>query len=123
MNSNTPNWPELLETYLMTLNSKDFAKQWMFYRIMALVVGTVLVVLSLFLISVRVIGNPEPSFYGAAWMAHGYLFPVYVVATFMLSTKLKWSFTKTILIMLAGTVPFMSFFTERRVAKEVVDFS
>jgi hypothetical protein len=25
--------------------------------------------------------------------------------------------------MLAGTVPFMSFFTERRVAKEVVDFS
>jgi integral membrane protein len=107
----------------MTLNSKDFAKQWMFYRIMALVVGTVLVVLSLFLISVRVIGNPEPAFYGAAWMAHGYLFPVYVVATFMLSTKLKWSFTKTILIMLAGTVPFMSFFTERRVAKEVVDFS
>jgi integral membrane protein len=56
-------------------------------------------------------------------MAHGYLFPVYVVATFMLSTKLKWSFTKTILVMLAGTVPFMSFFTERRVAKEVADFS
>lgn len=101
----------------------DFAKQWMFYRIMALVVGTVLVVLSLFLVSVRVIGNPEPEFYAAAWMAHGYLFPVYVVATFMLSTKLKWSFTKTILIMLAGTVPFMSFFTERRVAKEVTDFS
>lgn len=107
----------------MTLNSKDFAKQWMFYRIMALVVGTVLVVLSLFLISVRVIGNPKPAFYGAAWMAHGYLFPIYVVATFMLSTKLKWSFTKTILIMLAGTIPFMSFITERRVAKEVADFS
>ena len=107
----------------MNNNQIDFAKQWMFYRIMALVVGTVLVVLSLFLISVRVIGNPEPEFYAAAWMAHGYLFPVYVVATFMLSTKLKWSFTKTIFIMLAGTVPFMSFFTERRVAKEVADFS
>ena len=107
----------------MNNNQIDFAKQWMFYRIMALVVGTVLVVLSLFLVSVRVIGNPEPSFYAAAWMAHGYLFPIYVVATFMLSTKLKWSFTKTILIMLAGTVPFMSFFTERRVAKEVSDFS
>ena len=123
MNSKSPNSRELLETYLMNNNQIDFAKQWMFYRIMALVVGTVLVVLSLFLISVRVIGNPEPSFYAAAWMAHGYLFPVYVVATFMLSTKLKWSFTKTILIMLAGTVPFMSFFTERRVAKEVADFS
>ena len=107
----------------MTLNSKDFAKQWMFYRIMALVVGTVLVVLSLFLISVRVIGSPEPAFYGAAWMAHGYLFPIYVIATFMLSTKLKWTFSKTILIMLAGTVPLMSFFTERRIATEVTDFS
>lgn len=107
----------------MSNNQIDFAKQWMFYRIMALVVGTVLVVLSLFLVSVRVIGNPEPAFYSAAWMAHGYLFPIYVVATFMLSTKLKWSFPKTILIMLAGTVPFMSFITERRVAKEVADFS
>lgn len=123
MNSKSPNWPVLLETDPMNSNYLDFAKQWMFYRIMALVVGTVLVILSLFLISVRVIGNPEPSFYAAAWMAHGYLFPVYVVATFMLSTKLKWSFTKTILIMLAGTVPFMSFFTERQVAKEVTDFS
>jgi len=107
----------------MTINSKDFAKQWLFYRIMALVVGTVLVVLSFFLISVRVIGNPEPAFYGAAWMAHGYLFPIYVVATFMLSTKLKWSFTKTILIMLAGTIPFMSFVTERQVTKQVAELN
>ena len=105
----------------MISNREDFAKQWMFYRIMALVVGTVLLVLSIFLISVRVLENPEPSFYGAAWMAHGYLFPIYVVATFMLSTKLKWSFSKTILIMLAGTIPFMSFLTERRVAKEVTN--
>mgnify|MGYP000748579318 FL=1 len=101
------------------MNREDFAKQWMFYRIMAIVVGSVLIVLTLFLISVRGLGNPEPTFYAAAWTAHGYLFPVYVVATFMLSTKLKWSFGKTILIMLAGTIPFMSFLTERNVAKEV----
>ena len=86
---------------------------------MAIVVGSVLIVLTLFLISVRGLGNPEPTFYAAAWTAHGYLFPVYVVATFMLSTKLKWSFGKTVLIMLAGTIPFMSFVTERRVANEV----
>ena len=103
----------------MTNKSEDFAKQWMFSRIMAIVVGSVLIVLTLFLISVRGLGNPEPTFYAAAWTAHGYLFPVYVVATFMLSTKLKWSFGKTVLIMLAGTIPFMSFITERRVANEV----
>jgi integral membrane protein len=103
----------------MTMNREDFARQWTFYRIMAVVVGTVLLVLTVLLISVRGLGNPEPAFYAAAWTAHGYLFPVYVVATFMLSTKLKWSFGKTILVMLAGTVPLMSFVTERRVAKEV----
>lgn len=103
----------------MTMNRDDFAKQWLFYRIMAVVVGAVLVVLTVFLISVRGLQNPEPTFYAAAWTAHGYLFPIYVVATFMLSTKLKWSFGKTILIMLAGTIPFMSFFTERKVSREV----
>jgi integral membrane protein len=103
----------------MNMNRDDFAKQWLFYRIMAVVVGTVLVVLTVLLISVRGLQNPEPAFYAAAWTAHGYLFPIYVVATFMLSTKLKWSFGKTILIMLAGTVPFMSFLTERKVAREV----
>lgn len=101
------------------MNRDEFAKQWMFYRIMAVVVGTVLLVLTGFLISVRGLQNPEPEFYAAAWTAHGYLFPIYVVATFMLSTKLKWSIGKTILMMLAGTIPFMSFLTERRVAKEV----
>lgn len=103
----------------MTMNRDEITKQWMFYRIMAVVVGTVLLVLTGFLISVRGLQNPEPAFYAAAWTAHGYLFPIYVVATFMLSTKLKWSFGKTILIMLAGTIPFMSFLTERKVAKEV----
>jgi len=103
----------------MTMNRDEFAKQWMFYRIMAVVVGSVLLVLKGFLISVRGLQNEDPAFYAAAWTAHGYLFPIYVVATFMLSTKLKWSFGKTILIMLAGTIPFMSFLTERNVAKEV----
>ena len=98
---------------------KDIAKQWLFYRIMAVVVGTVLLVMTGFLIYVRLLGYPEPELYGPGWMVHAWLFPIYIVATFILSTKLKWSFEKTILIMLAGTIPFMSFLTERRVAKEV----
>lgn len=103
----------------MTSAPANFETQWKFYRAMAFIVGTVLLVLTALLISVRGMGNPEPSFYAAAWTAHGYLFPIYVVATFMLSAKLRWGFGKTILIMLAGTVPAMSFVTERRVAKEV----
>jgi integral membrane protein len=107
----------------MTTNSADVTKQWQFYRTMAFIVGTVLLVLTVLLIWVRALGNPEPSFYAAAWTAHGYIFPIYVISTFMLSTKLKWPFGKTILIMLAGTVPAMSFVTERRVANEIASRS
>ena len=103
----------------MINKSENFAKQWMFYRIMAVVVGSVLLVMTVFFISVRLLGNPEPALYSPGWLVHAWIFPVYVVATFMLSTKLKWSFGKTVLIMLAGTIPFMSFVTERRVANEV----
>ncbi len=107
----------------MTKAQIAFETQWKFYRTMALIVGVVLLVLTGLLISVRGLGNPEPKFYDAAWTAHGYLFPIYVVATFMLSSRLRWGFGKTILIMLAGTVPGMSFVTERRVAKEVNSLS
>ena len=107
----------------MTTAPAEFSTQWKFYRAMALIVGTVLLVLTALLISVRGLGNPEPAFYDAAWTAHGYLFPIYVVATFMLSSRLRWSFGKTILIMLAGTIPAMSFVTERRVAKEVASLN
>ena len=103
----------------MTNNSEDFAKQWMFYRIMAVVVGTVLLPLTFLYINVKFLGYPKPAFYSGAFVVHGYLFMAYLGATFMLSTKLKWSFGKTVLIMLAGTIPFMSFITERRVANEV----
>ena len=103
----------------MTMIRKDIAKQWLFYRIMAVVVGTVLLIMTGFLIYVRLLGYPEPELYSPGWLVHAWLFPVYIVATFILSTKLRWSFEKTILIMLAGTIPFMSFLTERRVAHEV----
>lgn len=103
----------------MTLNREDFVKEWLFYQVMAFVVGTVLVFLTVFLISVRVLENPKPEFYDLGWTLHGWIFPIYVVATFILSIKLRWSFGKTILIMLAGTIPFMSFLTERKVALEV----
>jgi integral membrane protein len=101
------------------MNRDEFAKQWMFYRIMAVVVGSVLLPLTFLFIGVRFLDYSKPGFYSGAFVVHGDLFLVYLVATFMLSTKLKWSIGKTILIMLAGTIPFMSFLTERKVAKEV----
>jgi integral membrane protein len=87
---------------------------------MAVLVGTALAVLTFFALPYRylVLGE-EPIWYQYAWMAHGYLFPIYLVATLLLGQALRWPLQKMILVMLAGTVPLMSFVAERRLSNEL----
>jgi len=47
------------------------------------------------------------------------LFFVYVLVTFDLSRYTKWSLPRTLLIMISGTIPFMSFVMEHKVNAEV----
>ena len=54
---------------------------------------------------------------GIMWTAHGYLYMVYLVTAFMLAIRARWSVVKTVLVMLAGTIPLMSFVAERRVTR------
>ncbi len=56
---------------------------------------------------------------GVLWTAHGWLYVLYVVAAFHLSYQLRWRPGKTVLVLLAGTVPFMSFVAERRVVSDL----
>ena len=44
---------------------------------------------------------------------HGFLYIVYVVVAYILAQKLKMRLGPTILLLLAGTVPIMTFFVER----------
>jgi integral membrane protein len=97
---------------------------WRFYRTMAFLVGGVLAVLVFVAAPYRhlVLGH-ETAWYQYAWMAHGYLFPVYVIATFLLGQALRWPIGKILLVMVAGTVPLMSFVAERKVKREVLSAS
>lgn len=93
--------------------------EWKFYRAMAVIVGAVLAVLVFVAMPYRyLVLREEPTWYATAWMAHGWVFPVYVFATLRLGLARRWPMTKTVLIMIAGTVPLMSFATERRLARE-----
>lgn len=88
---------------------------------MAFVVGTALV-LATAALAIRHTTNPEiaqASWYGTLWMAHGYLYMIYLIATFNLSLKRNWKLPKMLVVMMAGTIPFMSFIAEARLAKEV----
>lgn len=98
---------------------------WRFYKYMAFVVGIALASATVALI-IRHTSNPEiadASWYAHLWMAHGYLYMVYLVATFNLAVKRRWGLVKMFLIMLAGTIPLMSFVAESKLAQEVTSNS
>ena len=48
-------------------------------------------------------------------IAHGWLYMIYVLVTLLLSLRQRWSITMTVLVALAGTIPFAVFFAEHRV--------
>jgi integral membrane protein len=87
------------------------------YRIMAFTTGVVLLLGCTALI-LKAAGVPhmEP-WTGFIWVAHGYLYLVYVVITAMLGVKLRWPLLRYVLVMLAGTIPTMSFVAEHFVTR------
>jgi integral membrane protein len=63
--------------------------------------------------------NPEPSAIYSP--IHGVIYMIYLVLTIDLALKARWSIKGTILVLLAGCVPFVSFLVERRVSHRVRD--
>ena len=89
------------------------------YRIIAWIVGVVLIVLVLVGMPLKYIGDDD-SVVAAVGPAHGFLFMVYVALTFDLGRRAKWPLSRMLLVMLAGTIPFFSFWAERKVTKSWV---
>ena len=51
---------------------------------------------------------------------HGFLFMVYLVGTFDLYRRVRWSFPRLVMTALAGTIPFLSFYAERKTTHELL---
>jgi len=88
-----------------------------FFKPMAILVGVGLLVLCLGMVLKYGFDNPGLSEFWAA--KHGLLYMAYVVATANLGFKIGWGPGRMVAVMLAGVVPFLSFWAERRVAHEV----
>jgi integral membrane protein len=88
------------------------------YRIMAYVVGVLLVVLVC-------VGLPLKYLYGYETVVtftaipHGWLYMLLLITAFDLGRRAQWSWRRLIAIALAGTVPFLSFVAERSATKDV----
>lgn len=89
------------------------------YRVMALVTGVVLLLGTVLLVVQYAGADSIKSRVGLLWVAHGYLYLVYLIATLNLGLKLRWSFGRIALVALAGTIPTASFFAEHYVTRTV----
>ncbi|GAA2517052.1 DUF3817 domain-containing protein [Winogradskya humida] len=82
------------------------------YRTIAWIVGVVLIVLVLVGMPLKYIGDND-FVVAAVGPIHGFLYMVYLVATWDLSRRAGWPLGRMLLVMLAGTIPFFSFWAER----------
>ena len=87
------------------------------YRIIAWIVGTGLLVLVLVGMPLQYLGDNK-TVVAIVGPIHGFLFIIYLALTFDLARRLHWHFLRMVLVMAAGTIPFLSFWTERKVTND-----
>lgn len=99
------------------VDARKAARALTFFKVMAVIAGIALFVLIIVVVIHYGFGNAGPSH---AWSPiHGLIYMVYVIATANLGFTMRWGVGKIIGIMLAGFVPFLPFWVERRIAREV----
>jgi integral membrane protein len=56
---------------------------------------------------------------GLLWVAHGWCYLIYVIVAAVLGFRLRWPLPRYVLVMLAGTIPTMSFVAEHFVTRAI----
>jgi integral membrane protein len=89
------------------------------YRIAAWVTGVVLAVMMCVAWPLEGLGVLPHVTVGIGFTLHGWLYMAYFVITLLLAGRCRWRPLDALLVLLAGTIPFASFFAERRVTRRV----
>ena len=95
------------------------------YRVLAFTVGILLAFCSLVALPLKYLateGGTLQQFGQDAsimWVAHGWIFMIYVVVAFFLSRKAGWSLGFTIVALAAGLIPLLIFWVEHRVVQKL----
>jgi integral membrane protein len=55
-------------------------------------------------------------------IAHGWLYVLYLFSDFRLWSLMRWNFARFVAIALGGVIPFLSFFVEARISKQVKSY-
>ena len=89
-----------------------------FYRVMALITGTMLLILPVEMIYKYLIFGGF-NLAAAIAICHGWCYVVYLIGCFWLNQQMRWTLGRYLILALAGVVPVMSFILERRIHRQV----
>lgn len=88
------------------------------YRVMAWIVGVLLVVLVVVGLPLKYVGGNDVVVL-ATGVPHGWLYMVLLITAYDLGRRVKWPWLRLLMIAAAGTVPFLSFVAEHFATKDV----
>lgn len=103
------------------------------YRVMANVVGVLLIILVLIGLPLNELHRVNSAWFPlgssaqstGSWIssylgvAHGWLYMIFLVMAALLARKARWPIPFTVVTLLAGTIPIVSFWAEHRATKAV----
>jgi integral membrane protein len=85
---------------------------------MAYITGVVLIFLCFVGIPLQIAGHPAIA--NNVGVVHGILYIIYLVFAWILSRKLQLANKPTVLMLLAGTIPIMTFIVERWITRRFI---
>jgi integral membrane protein len=90
------------------------------FQVMAWVTGVLLAVMTVIGLPWKyLLGNEGSTWYAVGWQLHGFLYMAYLVTVLDVAIRARWAPGRTVLVALAGTIPFMSFVFERRITHQL----
>lgn len=89
------------------------------YRVMAYVTGVLLIALFFVAVPLKLFAHNDV-LSTAVGVPHGVVcYPLYLLTTFDLYRRVRWPLGRVVLMVLAGVIPFLTFYVERRVVAEL----
>jgi integral membrane protein len=89
------------------------------YRVMAYITGVVLIVLCFVGIPLQIAGYPAVA--NDVGVIHGILYIIYLIVAYLLARMLRLPTGPTVLVLLAGTIPVLTFVVERWLTRRYIN--
>jgi integral membrane protein len=89
------------------------------YRVMAYITGVILIVLCV--LAIAQIATNDEAVVNAVGTVHGLLYIVYLLVSYPLTRRLRLRVWPTVGVLLAGTIPVMTFVVERRTSHKYIE--